>query len=108
MRCEGQLEKGDGIASQSIEALKRSLIRDEIDESVVVLCRTLRLPSTPKVFGTQDDSTRPFNGPALQRFIISTRRPRIVVSDRTIRAPSVRRSCVTEPTILSVGLESKT
>ena len=33
MRREGQLEKGDGIASQSIEALKRSLIRDEIDES---------------------------------------------------------------------------
>ena len=32
-----------------IEALKRSLIRDEIDESVVVLCRTLRLPSTAKV-----------------------------------------------------------
>src|SRR6266513_2412907 len=49
MRREGQLEKGDGIASQSIEALKRSLIRDEIDESVVVLCRTLRLPSTAKV-----------------------------------------------------------
>jgi len=59
-----------------IEALKRSLIRDEIDESVVVLCRTLRLPSTAKVFDAQDDSTRPFNGPALQRFIISTRRAR--------------------------------
>ena len=27
-------------------------------------------------FGAQDDSTRPFNGPALQRFIISTRRAR--------------------------------
>lgn len=76
MHREGQLEKGDGIASQSTEAMKRSLIRDEIDESVVVLCRTLRLPSTAKVFGAQDDSTRPFNGPALQRFIISTRRPR--------------------------------
>src|SRR5436190_23490501 len=49
MRREGQLEKGDGIASQSIEALKRSLIRDEIDESVVVICRTLQLPSTAKV-----------------------------------------------------------
>ena len=72
MRREGQLEKGDGIASQSIEALKRSLIRDEIDESVEVICRTLRLPSTAKVFGAQDDSTRPFNGRALQRFIIST------------------------------------
>ena len=76
MHREGQLERGDGIASQSIEALKWSRIRDEIDESVVVLCRTLRLPSIPKVFGTQDDSTRPFNGTALQRFVISTRRPR--------------------------------
>jgi len=108
MRREGQLEKGDGIASQSIEALKRSLIRDEIDESVVVLCRTLRLPSTPKVFGAQDDSTRP-----LQRYSASTlhyQHPAtaIVASDRTIRAPSVRRNCVTEPMILSVGLESKT
>jgi hypothetical protein len=64
------------MASQSIEALKWSRIRDEIDESVVVLCRTLRLPSIPKVFGAQDASTRPFNGTALQRFIISTRRPR--------------------------------
>ena len=76
MRREGQLEQGEGIASQSIEALKTSLIRDEIDESVEVICRTLRLPSTAKVFGAQDDSTRPFNGRALQRFIISTRRPR--------------------------------
>lgn len=59
MRREGQLEKGDGIASQSIEALKRSLIRDEIDESVEVICRTLRLPSTPKVFGAQDEPRAP-------------------------------------------------
>src|SRR6476646_3836251 len=105
MRREGQFEKGDGIASQSIEALKRSLIRDEIDESVVVLCRTLRLPSTAKVFGAQDDSTRPFNAPALHYQHPATA---IVASDRTRRAPSVRRSCVTEPTTLSVGLESKT
>ena len=50
MRREGQLEKGDGIATQSIEALKWSRIRDEIDESVVVLCRTLRLPFDPESF----------------------------------------------------------
>ncbi len=72
MRCEGQLEKGDGIASQSIEALKRSLIRDEIDESVVVLCRTLRLPSTEKVFGARMTPRAPST---VQRFNASLSAP---------------------------------